>query len=157
MSICFLQRSDYRQSASATFAAVSFFAPPPAPSGRPPDWGWGQPALFSPPADLPTVKTVSKMVKKPQQSSLWIALSSSPRKAVWSLSWPAYWERQIAVKSGVNRFIRHIVVLSEFHGILLMIILHFGSDLGEWHCHVKIFLICIAAAHSPISPFDNRL
>ncbi len=48
------------------------------------------------------------MVKKLLRSLLWspgtfwIAPSSSPRKAVWSLSWPTSWKRQILVKSGVT-------------------------------------------------------
>ncbi len=106
MSIYFLQRSSYCRSASAKFTAAPFFVPPQAPTGRPPDWGW---CLLFAPTDPPTVRTLSEMVKKPRRSSLWspgifwIAPSSSPRKAVWSLSWPTYWKRQILVKSGANR------------------------------------------------------
>ncbi len=139
MSIYFLQPSYYHKSVLAKFASAPFFLPPPAPSGRPPDWGWGRPACFSAPANPPTVRTLSEMVKKPWRSSLWlpgtfwIAPSSSPHKTVWSLSWPTSWERQILVKCGVNRFSRHIRGLSEFHDTLLMIILHFGGGIGDGH------------------------
>ncbi len=95
-------------------------------------------SLLSPLADPPTVRTKSKMVKKPRQSLLrspvtfWIAPSSSPCKSVWSLSWPTSWERQIVVKSGVNRLSRHVMGLSKFHDTLSTIILHFGGDPGQW-------------------------
>ncbi len=59
----FLQRSEYCWSASATFATAPFFIPPPAPSGRPPDWGLGRRARTSPLANPSTVRTLSKMVK----------------------------------------------------------------------------------------------
>jgi hypothetical protein len=31
--------------------------------------------------------------------------------------------------------------LSEFHDTLAMIILHFGSDIGDGHCRSEIYLI----------------
>ncbi len=148
MSMCFLQRSHYHWSASATFAAASFFIPPPAPSGRYPDWGWGWRACSSPLADPLTVRTLSKKVKKPRRSFAVIAchvldrLFSSPRKAVWSPTWPTSWELQIIVKNGVNRFSRHVMSLSEFHDTLSMIILHFGGDPGDDHHRGAISLIC---------------
>ncbi len=51
MLIYFLQCSYYRRSASAKFATALFFLPPPASSGRPPDWCWGRSARYSPQAD----------------------------------------------------------------------------------------------------------
>ncbi len=148
MSIYFLQRSSYCRSGAAKFAAAPFLVPPPAHTGRPPDWGWCQLAWFLPPADPPTLRTLSEMVKKLWWSSLWspgtfwIAPSSSPRKAVWSLSWLTSWKWQILVKSGMNCFNWHIVGLSEFHDSLSTIILYFGSDIGDGHCRGEISLIC---------------
>jgi hypothetical protein len=59
------------------------------------------------------------------------------------------------VKSGVNCFSRQIVGLSEFNYITLMIILHFGSDIGDGHHRGEIFLI----RRRPFSyfTFENRL
>jgi hypothetical protein len=125
----------------------AIFRTPPAPSGRPPDWSWGWSACFLPLADPPTVRTLSKMVKKPRQSLLrlpvtfWISPSSSPRKAVWLLSWPTSWERQIVVKSGVNYLSRHVMGLSEFHDTLSTIILHLGGNPGDGHHCSAISLI----------------
>ncbi len=147
MSIYFLQRSSYCWNASAKFAAAPFFVPPSAPTGRPPDWGWCQLACFLPPADPQTMRKLSEMVKKPRRSSLWspgqfwIASSSSPRKAVWSLIWPTSWKRQFLLKSSINRFNRHTMDLSEFHDTLSTIILHFGSDIGNGHRRGEISLI----------------
>ncbi len=147
MLMYFLQRSSYCRSASATFAALPFFVSPPAHTGRPPDWVWCQLAIFLPPADPPTLRTLSKMVKKLWRSSLWspgtfwITPSSSPCKAVWSLSWPTSWKRQILVKSSVNHFNRHIMGLSEFNDTLVTIILHFGGNIGDGHCRSEISLI----------------
>ncbi len=147
MLMYFLQCSSYCWRASAKFAAEPFFLPPPAPTGRHPDWDWCRLACFLPPADPPTLRTLSEMVKKLWRSSLWspgifwIAPSSSPRKAVWSLSCPTSWKRQILVKSGVNCFNRHIVGMSEFHDTLLKLILHFGGDIGDGHCRGEISLI----------------
>ncbi len=148
MLIYFLQRSSYCQSTSVTFSAMPFFVPPPAHTGRPPDWVWCRLPCYLPPADPPTLRTLSKMVKNLWWSSLWlpgtfwIAPSSSPCKTVWSLSWPTSWKRQILVKSSVNCFNRHIMSLSEFHDTLTTIILHFGSDIGDGHCRGEISLIC---------------
>ncbi len=144
MVIYFLQCSSYCRSASATFATVPFFVPPPAHTGRPPDWVWFRLPCFLPPADPQTLRTLSKMVQKLWRSLLllpgtfWIAHSSSPCKAVWSLSWPTSWKRQILVKSIVNHFNRHIMSLSKFHDTLATIILHFG---GKGHCRGEISLI----------------
>ncbi len=152
MSMYFSQRSHYHRSASATFAAASFFVTPPVPSGRPLDWSWGWQARSLPPADPLTERTLSKMVKKPRRSSLWSPAMfwitpSSPRKAVWLLSWPTSWERQVVVKSGVNRLSQQVIGLSEFHDTLLMIILHFGGDPSDGHCHGAISLICCRHCH----------
>jgi hypothetical protein len=161
MLIYFSQHSYYCRRASVTFAAAPFFAPPTAPFGRPPDWGWGQPALFIPPANPPTVRMLSKMVKKPQWSLLWlpatflIASFSFPHKAVWSLCWPTSWERQIIVKSGVNRYADTSWAWASFM-TLLTIILHLDSDPGDGHRRVR-FLWSAAAALSSISPFQNVL
>ncbi len=46
MSIYFLHRSNYCQSALAKFAAAPCFVPPGAPSARPSDWDWGRAACF---------------------------------------------------------------------------------------------------------------
>jgi hypothetical protein len=147
MLIYFLQHSSYCQSASATFAAVPFFVPPPVHTGRPPDWVWFRLPCFLPLADPSTLRTLSKMVKKLWRSLLWlpgtfwIAPSSSPCKAVWSLSWLTSWKRQILVKSSVNYLNWHIMSLSEFHDTLATIILHFSGDIGDGHCHGEISLI----------------
>ncbi len=147
MLIYFLQRSSHCRSVSATFAGVPFFVPPPAHTGRPPDWVWCQLACFLPPADPPTLRTLSKMVKKLWRSSLWspgtfwIAPSSSPCKEVWALSWMTSWKWQILVKSSVNCFNWHIMGLSEFHDTLATIILHFGGDIGDGYCRSEISLI----------------
>ncbi len=96
-------------------------------------------SLLFTPSQPPTFKTLSQMVKKLWRSSLrspgtfWIAPSSSPRKAIWSLSRPTSWKQQILVKSGVNRFNRHIMGLSEFH------------DTPDGHCRCEISLICLCS------------
>ncbi len=114
MLIYFSQRSSYCRRASVKFTATPFFVPLQLLlGGLLIEAEAGQPA-FSPPANPPTVRTLSEMVKKLWWSSLWspgtfrIAPSSSPHKAVWSLSWLTSWERQTLVKSGVNRFNQHI-------------------------------------------------
>ncbi len=48
MLMYFLQHSNYRPSTTVKFATTPFFVPLPAPSGRPPDWDWGQPLAFHP-------------------------------------------------------------------------------------------------------------
>ncbi len=154
MMMYFSQRSSYCRSTSAKFTAALFFVPPTASTGRPPDWGWCQLACFSPPADPPTVRTLSEMVKKPRRSSLWspgsFSPSSSPRKAVWLLSWPTSWKRQILVKSGMNCFNRHNVDLSEFHNILNDHS-HFSSDIADGHRCSEISLV--RRRHRPFSYF----
>ncbi len=147
MSTYFLQRSHYLRSASAKFAAIPFFYPLQLLlGGLLIDAEAGQCAL-QPQHTVPPVRMLSKMVKKPWRSLLWlpgtfsIAPSSSPRKAVWLPTWLTSWELQIVVNSGVNYFSRQIMGLSDFHDILLTIILHFGSYIGDRHHRGEISLI----------------
>ncbi len=147
MLIYFSQRSSYCRSASAKFAAAPFFMLPPAPPGRPPDWGWCQLACFLPPANPPTLRTLSEMVKKLWRSSLWspgtfwIAPSSSPLKAFdRSAGWLPE-SGKILVKNSMNCFNQHIVGLIVFHDTLSTLILHFGGKISDGHCHGEISLI----------------
>jgi hypothetical protein len=87
----------------------------------------------------------------------WIAPSSAPRKAVWSLSWPTSWEQQIVVKNVVNCLSRHVMGLGGFCDTLSTIILHFGGDPAMDTIAVRFFWSAAAAAFSPTLPFDNRL
>ncbi len=167
MSMYFSQPYYYRRSSLAMFAAEPFFAPPPAPFERPPDWGWGQPALFSPPADPPTVRTLSKMVGDhgsdclPCSGSLLLLLLV---KQFDRSAGQTFWERQIIVKSGMNRLSRHVIGLGEFHDTLLMIILHFGGDPSDGHHRGEISLIrcrrcpfsCFAFWKSLIAAFLSK-
>ncbi len=148
MLIYFSQHSSYCRRASVKFTAAPFFVPLQLLlGGLLIEAEAGQPA-FCPPADPPTVRTLSEMVKKLWRSSLWlsgtfrIAPSSSPHKAVWSLSWLTSWEQQTLVKSGVNHFNQHIVGLSEFHDTLSMIILRFSGNISDGHSQGEISLIC---------------
>ncbi len=74
---------------------------------RPPEREWRRPALSSSPAASQTVRTLSQTVKGSRPSSLrpphtsWIAPSSSPRKTIFSPTWPTSlraspvsWERR---------------------------------------------------------------
>jgi hypothetical protein len=45
------------------------------------------------------------------------------------------------VKSAMNHFSWHIVVLSEFHDTLSTIILHYGGNPSDGHRHGEISLI----------------
>ncbi len=103
----------------AISAAMQFLTLPPAPSRRSSGWGWGQPAPYSPSANSPTVRTLSKMVKNPQRSSLQspcalsLALSLSPHPANWHLPWLISWRTSHPVKRDVDRLSRHTMGLSE--------------------------------------------
>ncbi len=48
---------------SEVHCCAIFCIPPLNPSGRPPDWGWGQTARFSFPADPPTVRSCPRWSK----------------------------------------------------------------------------------------------
>ncbi len=74
---------------------------------RPPEWEWRRPARSLPPAASQRVRTLSQTVKESRQPSLrlphtsWIAPYSSPRKTVFSPTWPTSlraspfsWERR---------------------------------------------------------------
>ncbi len=142
MLTLFLQCLYYHRSASAKFAATPFLHPLQLLL-----WGWGHPARSSPLADSPTLRTLSKMVKKLRQSWLWspdtfwMAPSFSSHEAVWSFTWLTSWGLQILVKSGMNHFSQHIVGLSEFHHTLLTIILYFGGNISDRNRLGEISLI----------------
>ncbi len=108
------QRVYYRWSASAKLSAAQFLIPPlPLLLGGP--WvRWGRPTCS------PTVRTLSKMVKKPQWSwpdhlphsqSLLLCL---PVKHFGHPPGGLLLELQILLKSGVNHFSRLIMSLSNF-------------------------------------------
>ncbi len=81
----------------------------------------------------------------------WIAPSSSPRKAIWLLSWPTSWVQQIIVKSSVNCFSWHIMGLSKFHDTLSMIIWTSVVISAKDTHRGDISLIC--CCHCPFSYF----
>jgi hypothetical protein len=110
-----------------------FSHPPPDPSQRPPWWEWGLTALSSPPADSPTVRTLSKMVKNRSKNCyerfgrlnllllhlVVLQLAPSP---CWLLI-----ELQILVKGGWNGS----VITPWTWESSPLVILHFGSNTGN--------------------------
>ncbi len=163
MLIYFLQCSSYCRSASATFAAVPFFIPPPAHTGRPPDWLWCRLHCFLPPANPPTLRTLSKMVKKLWWSSLWspstfwIAPSSSLVKqfdrsagrlpesgrSLWRVEWTVSTDTSWAWAS--------FMTLSRQSFSTSAVILEMDT------VAVKFLWSAAKAARSHILPFDNHL
>ncbi len=137
--------------------------PPPDPSRIPPGWGWGRWAHSVPPANRPALRRLSKTVKKPLQSSLWlpcmlsVAPSLSPCKAVWSPTRLTYWELQILVKSVVNYFSRQIMGLSKCHDTLSQSFSTLVAILAMETFAVRFLWSAAAASHSPTLPFDNHL
>jgi hypothetical protein len=115
-----------------------FLQPPPAPSRRPPGWGWGPPAHSSTPAHSQTVRMLSKMVMNRQRLSLQttrthyslllhLLLQKFGHKSGWLL-----WELEILLKSGVNQFSCHPMSLSEFLDILPLVISPLWRQCGQF-------------------------
>jgi hypothetical protein len=53
-----------------------------------------------------------------------------------------FFELKILVKSGLNHFSPHVIDC-EFHDTLLLVILHFGGDLGDGSLRVEVSLILL--------------
>jgi hypothetical protein len=158
----FLQHSYYCWSSLAKLAAMPFFIPPPDPSGRTSDWGWGSQLTLCPELTHDSENVVQDG-QKARRSSLWspdtfwIAPSLSPCKAVWALTCLNSWERQIFVKSGVNHFSRHIGAWASFMTLSQR---SFSSLSVIWVVDtvaVRFLWSAATATRSPTSPFDNRL
>ncbi len=141
---------------------ISHTHTPPTPSRRSLGLGWGQPASSSS-ANSPTLRTLSKIVKKPLRSSprfpcaLSTAPSSSLRPVNWAPAWPTSYWASILVKSGVNRFSRHVMGLAEFPNTLQPVILHFGNDISNGSPWVEVLLIHRRHWYSFFLPFYNHL
>ncbi len=97
----FLAALNHRRSASAKSVAAQFFAPPSAPSRRPPGSVW---------AHSPTLRTLSKIVMKRRH----LSLQTSHRSSLLLLHLIVnhfghsivrlFWEREIPVESVMNHF-----------------------------------------------------
>ncbi len=120
--------------------------PHPAPSRRPPGWGWGQPTCSSPPADSPNSEIIVQDGK-----------GVSPLKSVWPPHNRLLSELQILVKNCVNHFSWHVIAWASFLTLsyrpffTLMAILAMEP-------FVLSFLWSTAVPRvSPPSPCDNHL
>jgi hypothetical protein len=51
-------------------------------------------------------------------------------------------DKDLYVKSTVNHISQHFMGLSEFHDTLLLIILHFSSDIGDGSLCIEISQTC---------------
>ncbi len=128
-----------------------------------PDWGWGRSALFLPLADKQTVRTLSKMVKKPQRSLLWLPVMfwitpfhllvkrfdhPSGRllescRSLWRMAWTILADTSWAWASFMTLSWRSFSTSSAIPAMDTVA--------------VRFLWSAAADARSPISPYDNRL
>ncbi len=163
MSISFSQRSHYRRSASAMFAGAPFFVPPPAPSGRPADWGWGRRDRSLPLTGTPTLRTLSNIVKK-RGDHRWDHLSRSGSlllrslvkqfdrqpgrlresgRSLWRVAWTVLADTSWSWASFMTLSWRSFSISAAIPAMDTVT--------------VRFFWSAAAAGFSPISPLDIRL
>ncbi len=127
-----------------------FSHPPPVPDRRPPGWGWGRAACSTPLANSPTVRMLSKMVKKPRQKMLRmpclskLAPSSSPCPSVGATILPTSWRASNPCQEWMNWFGHQPMSLSEFPAG--------PSPLQRWYRQWKLVHRGASRPPPPVSP-----